>query len=248
MPRGLATQELIGYQSCINMACPVIAIKARKMGYRFMCAEAHWILTGSNLLRELTQYAPSYAKFSDDGRTLAGAYGPAVKAQLPYILNTLSHDTHTRQAVISMWNRNPEPSNDIPCTTTTQFLIRDGRLNLVQTMRSSDAWMGYPYDTFSFSMLAAYVCIELRQNAYPNLTLGTLLMTAGSQHLYERDRIKARECIGQYTHIANSRHPVSPIDLNQYHSGADLIHDLYCLKDLRYDLTKGTFLHDLRSI
>ena len=246
-PRGMATQEIIGYQSCIDMDMPVIGIKSRNMGYRFMCAEAHWILTGSNQLRELTKYAPTYARFSDDGRTLAGAYGPAVKAQIPYILGTLAHDVNTRQAVMTTWNRSPEPSKDIPCTVSTQFLIRNESLHLLQSMRSSDAWLGYPYDMFSFSMLAAYICIELRKAAYPGLKLGCLLLTSGSQHLYEKDRVKARECIGQYTHVPTSRYVISPIKLREYKSGEELIHDLYCLKDQRYDLTKGTFLHELRS-
>lgn len=184
-PRGLACKELIGVVSEVPMTDPVIYSKGRKLSYGFMVSEAHWILSGSNLVA----FAPKQLeKWSDDGVTMNGAYGPAYIEQLSYVVRCLNTDSASRQAVMSLWRPRPMPSKDIPCTLTLQFLIRDDTLHCVATMRSSDTWLGYPYDIFTFSMLARGVnsCLSEKRR------IGNLTMMVGSQHLYET-HLKAAE-------------------------------------------------------
>jgi thymidylate synthase len=182
-PRGNATTEILGMSTCIEMKQPILTVERRNVSYRFMFAEAYWILTGSNKLSELEKYAPSYAAYSDDGVTLAGAYGPNVVDQFGYVVDTLVNDLSSRQAVMTCWNRKPQPSKDIPCTLSTQFIVRDGFLHVIHNMRSSDIWLGYPYDVFSFVMVAVCIAIRLNRRARP-VKLGVFMMSAGSQHLY----------------------------------------------------------------
>jgi thymidylate synthase len=146
-----------------------------------MAAEALWILDGSDQLSELVRYNPNMAAFSDDGVTLAGAYGPRIMPQIPYVVSKLREDRDTRQAALTIWTPSPAPSKDIPCTVAMDFKVRDGKLNLHVFMRSSDIWLGLPYDVFSFSCVAYLVCSILG-----DVTPGTLYLTAASSHLYER--------------------------------------------------------------
>lgn len=184
-PRGKWVKELIGYQYQIDMNAPIISLESRKMNYSFMFAEAAWICSGSNWLDDLTPYMKRYADFSDDKVFLNGAYGVKVAEQVAYVVDTLSKDPSSRQAVLNIWRERPGPSKDIPCTTTMQFIIRDNKLNMVTTMRSQDAVLGFSYDVFTFSAVAGLVRSLLYTVHNIDVDLGTLTVTAGSFHIYE---------------------------------------------------------------
>ena len=47
-PRSMACRELLGFQTIVDMNMPVMSIAARKLSYKFMAAEAAWILSGDN--------------------------------------------------------------------------------------------------------------------------------------------------------------------------------------------------------
>jgi len=186
-PRGQETRELIGVQLELNRPeYNILSPHVRKPSYHFMVAEFLWILLGMNDLAMIQPYNAVMRQFSDDGETLAGAYGPKLLEQLPYVLQTLTQDPESRQAVISIWQPRPRESRDIPCTVALQFLIRGNdtvapKLEMVTFMRSNDAWLGLPYDIFTFTMIQRYVALRL------GVGLGTYHHMVGSMHLYEKD-------------------------------------------------------------
>lgn len=190
-PRGQPTQEILGVQTEVDLLKPIITIPSRKLNYRFMVAEAYWILTGQQGLDQLLPYCGNMSKFSDDGLNLSGAYGPRFVSQVRYVVDKLVEDPESRQAVMTLWERNPRASKDIPCTVAIQWIIRGAFLHCIVFMRSSDAWLGWPYDVFSFSMMTQYVRLSLQQRMTTLILPGSLRIIAGSQHLYQRDRDKA---------------------------------------------------------
>lgn len=195
-PRGQETIELLNYRSLIDMRRPVVISKARKLSYRFMFTEARWILEGRNDLKTLVKFAPSMKNYSDDGLTLFGAYGPWILAQLPYVVNALIKDQSTRQAVLTIWRQNPPVTRDCPCTVSVQWLIRDDHLHCIDNMRSSDVWLGWPYDVFSFSMVSLVVALFLKTRGV-QVELGGLFLNAGSQHIYERNMSGALDALAE---------------------------------------------------
>lgn len=194
-PRGKRIKELVGQSVTYDMRYPIVTLPSREIGYRFYPAEAHWILAGRNDIAYFKQLdMPFIWQFSDDGRFYAGAYGPRVVDQIAYVCDMLAEDPDTRQAVIEVWRPNPRPSRDIPCTISYQFLAREGKLHCVQSMRSSDAWLGYPYDAFNAAMLTSYILLILRdrlQRGRVGMSLGHHTLLAGSLHLYEPQWEKA---------------------------------------------------------
>lgn len=230
--RGYQTREVVASTTSINMVQPVLTVAARKIGYRFMCAEAAWVLSGDNHVSTLAPFSKMVKDFSDDGLFFHGAYGPKVVDQLPYILQCLKGDTSSRQAVLNIWREKPGPSKDIPCTLSIQFLIRDGFLDLVDTMRSSDAWLGVPYDWFTFSMVAAYVCVCLRESGLSGIKPGTLTMVAGSQHLYEHgfgyDISRAKKCVVDGAAAFDYR----PLDVDEFLDPDDFVRHLWDLANV----------------
>lgn len=191
-PRGLGTRELIGYTTTVNMQYPLVTWIERKLNYKFMVAEALWILEGRNDLESVGQYCKKYHEYSDDGMTLTGAYGPPFVEQVRYVVDALKKDNQSRQAVMTMWRQNPRDSKNIPCTIALQFMLRDELLHTNVFMRSSDAWLGWPYDVFCFTMMTLHVSLCLNGQ-----DLGNLTIFAGSQHIYEENMARAivvRDC------------------------------------------------------
>lgn len=193
-PRDRRTLEILGYQSRWDMNEPLVRCPNRKLNPKFAAAESLWIISGSNLLEPPAAQAHYLRNFSDDGVTLSGAYGPKFVDQLPYVVNALTQSRASRQAVCTLWRERPGPSKDVPCTIALQWLIRDGQLHCVTSMRSSDAWLGIPYDVWAFSVMSKLVLLRLTREADLPLELGELILTCGSQHLYAIDWVAAEKC------------------------------------------------------
>ena len=182
-PRGIPlAKEDIGAQVAVwdSKRC-VLTHPKRHLGYRFMLAEMLWILTGCDKVEPMLPFSRTIHIFSDDGKRFFGAYGTKIMSQINYVISVLRRDLHSRQAVINIWRENPPRSRDIPCTTTCQFLYREGKLHIVVTMRSSDVWLGLPYDCFNFCNLLHLVAADL------GVLPGSYLITMGSLHLYEKN-------------------------------------------------------------
>lgn len=178
--KGRVSFEIMNHSIAYNMQYPIVTVKPNT-SWIYMAAEAMWVLEGSNRLNWSPEVARIQAPYSDDGKILAGAYGPHFKHQQQYVRDTLNKDRNTRQAVMTLWRRNPLPAKDISCTVSMQFFIRNDTIFTVVNMRSSDAGMGLPYDMLTFACLTAEIASGLE---HP-VELGYCFLNAGSRHIYE---------------------------------------------------------------
>ena len=196
-PRGKMTMEMPQRTMEVNMRQPVLRIPERSLSYKFMAAEAFWILSGDDRVETIAPYNARIKDFSDDGERFFGAYGPKIKAQLPYIVEKLLADRDSRQAGLTIWRESPPQTKDVPCTVAIFFNIREAKLNAHVFMRSSDVWLGIPYDVFNFSMLSHLVCGLLNEQLFTELRIspGKLFLTAASSHLYETNWADAKTCL-----------------------------------------------------
>lgn len=200
-PRGLPIREILGSQFIFSMNDPIVTLAAREQNFAFAFGEAHWILSGSNAVAGplgITRWMKSYGKYSDDGVTMQGAYGPKFADQISWVVDQLAKDQDTRQAVINFWRDRPAPSKDIPCTLSQQYFIREGNLHVIATMRSNDLIWGTCYDTFTFSMMAKMVQTLLAQRGV-HVGMGNMVLNAGSAHIYENMWEKANDWVFAYT-------------------------------------------------
>lgn len=212
-PRGKLTRELPQHTIEVDMTMPVVTVPGRKLNYKFMAAEAFWILSGDNSVDGIAPWNKHIAAFSDDGATFFGAYGPPIREQLPFVVGKLLEDEDSRQAVISIWRPSPPKTKDTPCTVAMVFSVRHGKVNAHVFMRSNDVWLGTPYDVFNFSMVAHLVCALLNE-AQPMrsawFTPGTLYLTAASSHIYEHNWLPAKDVL-DYAHQAEEQMPTLPL-------------------------------------
>ncbi len=227
---GRKSKEILGHRSIVSMTYPVVTCRGRNINYRFMCAEACMLLSGSDKVADIAPYCKMISHYSDDGVTFFGAYGPMIQGQLQYVANKLMEDPNTRQAVLTIWKPNPPLSKDIPCTLSLQFIIRKNRLHVFANMRSNDIWLGWPYDVFNFSMVGASMALWLRRysnkHQLAGLELGNLYMYAGSLHLYDSHYGAAGKVSSE-----NGYQPYTPLDIDNFVNHHDLHTHLKNLAD-----------------
>ena len=136
--------------------------------------EALWMLAGRNDLAWLTQFTPRFAQFSDDGKTLHGAYGYRwrhwagevfVHDQITMIIDLLKREPNTRRAVLMMWdpildlNTNHK---DLPCNDLCFFDRRNDQLNMTVCNRSNDIFLGFFGKNYvHFGILQEYLAAHI---------------------------------------------------------------------------------------
>ena len=225
-PRGKMTREILQHTVQVDMRRPVLTVPGRKLSYRFMAAEAFWILSGDETVRGIAPWNKHIEQFSDDGEKFFGAYGPKIIGQLDYVVRKLVDDKDSRQAGLTIWRENPPQTKDVPCTVAIFASIRDNKLNLHVFMRSSDAWLGLPYDVFNFSMLAHLICCRLYVQKV-SVEPGDLYLTAASSHLYQPHWEAAVELIDNQCPTVD----VPPTRIRMFRNEHSLMHDLILLRE-----------------
>jgi thymidylate synthase len=220
------THEIPNGQVAMDIRRPIVSLVNRRLGYRFMAREAWWILSGRNDVATIGEFG-DVARFSDDGQFFFGAYGPRLVDQLPYLIDILSKDFATRQAVATIWRESPKVTRDVPCSLSVQFLVRGGHLHCFYNMRSSDVWLGAPYDWFSFSMFTCYLLLCLRQTNefWYRVNPGTLYYTAASCHLYDEHFPKALDIVTDPLVWG----PCRELQIDEFRTPHQLIDHLYAL-------------------
>ncbi len=148
--------------------------------------ELAWYLSASNDANFVIYYINKYKKDTEADGTVHGAYGPRIFSdswggQFSNVVNLLKEKPSTKKAVIQLFDSSDlcGTYKDVPCTCTLQFLIRSGRLYLITSMRSNDAYLGLPHDLFSFTMFQEIAARVL------GTEMGDYTHFAGSLHLYD---------------------------------------------------------------
>jgi thymidylate synthase len=223
-PRGMPTRELrwVWYRLDDVTRC-ITWLPERRLNYSFMTAEWAWIFSGSDDVAMIGSYNDKIKQFSDDGETFWGAYGPRWRSQIGGVIHRLKEDPTCRQAITCIWrpeyNRLVESEDelgvadhymntkDVPCTVMMQYMVRNNKLETGVVMRSSDAWLGLPYDIFNFSMLAQSVAEEL------GLEPGPLTLFIASSHLYDRDLHRVEEVLTESKKTAFTLNRLAQIEV-----------------------------------
>lgn len=169
----------------------------RELSKSYAAGELIWYMSGEDSVERIKAYALSYGKFAESDGKAHGAYGARMvhSLQLEDAIKTLRQQKNTRQCVIAIWSPDDiqhavdVSKKDMPCTLSLQFIRRADQLHLIVTMRSNDAWLGFPYDVFCFTTLQKLVANEL------GLQPGWYKHQVGSMHLYDRDIPKAAEAL-----------------------------------------------------
>jgi len=191
-PRGKPIREMLAYQFKLeDYSQPTPLQKSRKLPTRFALLEGLLNICGKVPTDIILHVNKNMKDFLNPiTNTWDGAYPVRIGASLFQIRDQLEKDPDTRQAVIPIYSVSDAintNSLDRPCTLNLQFLIRDGRLNMISTMRSNDILWGLPNDVSQFGILGKALASDLK------IPTGWYIHQAGSMHSYNEreDQLRA---------------------------------------------------------
>lgn len=164
----------------------------------FHLYECLWMLAGRDDVRGVAQYVKRMRTYSDDGRTLHGAYGKRWRGwfasdppdypldQIKWAIARLRKDPSDRRVVIGMWDpsvdahKADDGGKDVPCNTHIYVGRQtDGRLGLTVCCRSNDMiWGAYGANAVHFSFLHEYLAQAV------GMEQGRMVQVSNNFHAY----------------------------------------------------------------
>lgn len=153
-------------------------------------AETAWQFLGTTCPDFILEHAPKlWEKFVEDGE-LKAAYGYRWREnfgrdQIELALEALAADPTNRQIYISSWDPatdglgQPNQPKNIPCPVGFTVNVVDNQVHMSVFIRSSDIFVGLPYDVMSYALTLDAIASSL------NKAPGSLHITMAHAHLYQ---------------------------------------------------------------
>jgi len=180
-------------------------VSCRKTFPRSAAAEVAWFLLGERSTNFISTYTPMWNKFVDElGPNefgVAAAYGYRWREhfgrdQIQLTIDALRKDRSDRRCYISAWDPasdglGAEGQKNVPCPVGFSMSVTAGELHSSILLRSSDVFVGLPYDVMGHALLMDAVACEL------GVTPGVMHITLAHVHLYEHHWEMAEEALRQ---------------------------------------------------
>lgn len=186
----------------------------RKLFPKSAAAEVAWFLMGTQDATFIRKHAPLWDKFIEplakqgdlfdgDGAVegIKAAYGYRWRRhfgrdQLIEGVNALSADPSDRRVVVVAWDpaedgNGAKGQKNVPCPMAFTLSLTAGELHSSLMIRSSDIFVGLPYDVMGHALLLDAIAATLR------VKLGVMHITLAHPHLYEDHWGMAEECLRQ---------------------------------------------------
>jgi len=200
---GTGTRSVFGRQLRfdLNEGFPILTTK--KVHFKSVVNELIWFLSGDTNTQWLRENGVS---IWDEWATEEGDLGPLYGAQwvkwpkrdggeinqIDYVIDCLKNRPESRRILFHAWNVEYLPDETLspqenvkagrmalpPCHLLYQFYVANGRLSAMLYIRSSDAFLGLPFNIASVSLLVHMLCQQV------GLEPGDVVVTMGDCHLY----------------------------------------------------------------
>jgi thymidylate synthase len=200
---GTGTRSVFGRQLRFNLAEGFPILTTKKVHFKSVVNELIWFLNGDTNTQWLRENGVS---IWDEWATDAGDLGPLYGAQwvnwptrdgntinqIDYVIECLKHRPESRRILFHAWNveylpdESMSPQENVeagrmalpPCHLLYQFYVANGKLSAMLYIRSSDAFLGLPFNIASVSLLVHMLCQQV------GLVPGEVVVTMGDCHLY----------------------------------------------------------------
>lgn len=200
---GTGTRSVFGRQLRFDLAEGFPVLTTKKVHFKSVVNELIWFLNGDTNTQWLRENGVS---IWDEWATDAGDLGPLYGAQwvnwptrdgktinqIDYVIECLKHRPESRRILFHAWNveylpdESMSPQENVeagrmalpPCHLLYQFYVANGKLSAMLYIRSSDAFLGLPFNIASVSLLVHMLCQQV------GLVPGEVVVTMGDCHLY----------------------------------------------------------------
>jgi len=182
----------------LSKGFPLVGIKFTSL--KNIAVELLWLLSGSTNIKPLNeQGCHIWDEWADEHGELGNIYGAqwrgtsGGKDQIAELVEALIANPEGRRHVVSAWN--VEQLNTMalhPCHYSFQCYVANGALSLSVTLRSSDVFLGLPYNIASYALLTHILARAA------GLEVGELrVIFTGDAHLYSNHLELARQIVAK---------------------------------------------------
>lgn len=174
-------------------------LTTKKMPFKILLHELLWFVSGSSKIDYLHEHNIHYWDDFAAGRPdLGRIYGVQWRHwlrpdgsefdQLKWAIEQIKTNPNSKAIIVNAWNAGElEEMRLPPCHTMFQFDVTKGKLRLQLYQRSSDVFLGLPFNIAQYAMLLYMV-------AYlTDLEPRELIISIGSAHLYKNHLEQAKE-------------------------------------------------------
>lgn len=213
---GTGTLSVFGRQYRHNLADGFPLLTTKKLHFKSIVNELIWFLSGATNTQWLKDNGVS---IWDEWATPEGDLGPIYGAQwtawptrdggsinqIDYVVNCLRNNPDSRRILFHAWNveylpdESASPQDNVragrmalpPCHLLYQFYVAEGRLSAQLLIRSSDSFLGLPYNTASLAVLTMMLAQQC------DLEPGEIIICTGDSHIYSNHLEQVREQLGR---------------------------------------------------
>ncbi len=187
---GTGTRSVFGYQMRFDLEKGFPLLTTKKLHLKSIIYELLWFLKGDTNARYLQERGVRiWNEWADPDGNLGHIYGYQWRSwpdydggfidQISEAIETIKCDPDSRRIIVSAWNvADIKNMNLPPCHAFFQFYVAEGRLSLQLYQRSTDTFLGVPFNIASYAlltMMVAQVC---------GLRPGEFIHTLGDTHIY----------------------------------------------------------------
>lgn len=205
---GVGTLAVFGYQWRHDLADGFPLLTTKRIFWKAIVTELLWFLRGETTLDFLHKHNVTiwdeWAKEGDLGPIYGQQWmrwlAPDIRAgadiavglreinQIKNLIDMLKRDPDSRRACVSAWNPADVPQMAMPpCHPFWNVRIVRGRLNLHFVMRSTDAFLGLPFNFASYALLAHILAAKI------GVEPGVIVASFGDLHIYNNHRSQVEE-------------------------------------------------------
>lgn len=187
---GTGTLSIFGHQMRFDLRDGFPLLTTKKLHLKSIIYELLWFLRGDTNVHYLQEHGVRiWNEWADENGELGPVYGhqwrswPDYKGgtidQIKNVVDMIKHNPDSRRMLVTAWN--PAEVEDMalpPCHCLFQFYVADGRLSLQLYQRSSDSFLGVPFNIASYALLLQMIA------QVTGLEAGEFIHTTGDTHLY----------------------------------------------------------------
>ncbi|MBP3963367.1 thymidylate synthase [Paenibacillus lignilyticus] len=187
---GTGTRSVFGRQLRfdLNQGFPLVTTK--RMHVKSIIHELLWFLKGDTNVRYLQENGVRiWNEWADENGDLGPVYGSQWRAwetpdgrhidQIAAVVNSIKNNPDSRRHIVSAWNVAEIDNMKLPpCHFVFQFYVANGNLSCMLTMRSSDTFLGLPFNIAQYALLTHMIAQQC------DLGVGEFIYSGADVHIY----------------------------------------------------------------
>ncbi|MFI3184526.1 MAG: thymidylate synthase [Methylococcaceae bacterium] len=200
---GVGTTSVFGRQIRHDLANGFPLLSTKKLHFKSIANELIWFLSGSTNVEWLNKNGVTiWDEWATETGDLGPVYGQQWTAwptkeggsinQIDYVIETLKTNPNSRRILFHAWNveylpdESKSPQDNVkagkmalpPCHLLYQFYVADNKLSSQLYIRSSDSFLGLPYNMASLALLTHMLAEQC------DLIAHEIVISTGDLHAY----------------------------------------------------------------